>query len=67
VARSNVVSASRLGWCQVFVGGHAKGWSYRYELRLECGHTKTFVSEPFVNRVQDVPAPAWVECRECER
>lgn len=51
----------------MFVGGHAKGWSYRYELRLECGHTKTFVSEPFVNRVQDVPAPAWVECRECER
>jgi hypothetical protein len=66
MARSNVAESKSMGWCLVIVAGQAKGWAYRYRLRLECGHTKLFTSEPFHNRCRDVPPPAWVECKACD-
>ena len=67
MARCNVTQAKGLGWCLVIERGVSKGWGYRYNLKLECGHEQLFVTEASSQRSQEASAsaPAWVECKEC--
>jgi hypothetical protein len=63
---SNVTNHKSLGWCQVIKGGVATGWSYRYQLTLECGHKVEYASEVYPNRTGFVSPPGWVVCPLCE-
>lgn len=61
----NVQTFKGLGWVYVITRGVAKGWSYRYKLTLECGHTVEFVTPPTPSRGYESP-PGWIDCKQCD-
>jgi len=59
--------ATGKGWFQLRTArGEVKGWCYRWEATLECGHVVTITSKPVLNRTDEQEvAPKVAPCDTC--